>query len=285
VSLARQSSGNREIALTLLLMAIPFRVPARAQERQIRIAAAADLQFAMPELAQRFEEQTGAKVVVSYGSSGNFFSQIQNGAPFDLFFSADLEYPRKLAGAGYCEPGTLFTYATGRLVIWAHADLRIGVRSLGWKALLDPRVRKLAVANPAHAPYGKAALAALRGAGIYEQVKSKLVFGENVSQAAQFAQSGDAQAGIVALALALSPPMRNGEQWMIPQQLYPPLEQGGVLLKTSKEKNIALAFLDFVKSAAGRAILEKWGFMPAKQGLSEKSGFLFPMNSKSIRNS
>ena len=285
MSLARQCSRNLEIALILFLMAVPFCVPANAQEKQIRIAAAADLQFAMPELIQRFEEQTGAKVVVSYGSSGNFFSQIQNGAPFDLFFSADLEYPRKLAAAGFCDPGTLFTYATGRLVIWAPADLRIGIRSLGWKALLDPRVRKIAIANPAHAPYGKAALAALRSTGIYEQVKSRLIFGENISQAAQFAQSGNAQAGILALSLALSPPMRNGEQWVIPQRLYPPLEQGGVLLKASKDKNVAKAFLNFVKSPAGRTILEKWGFQQAGHGSFEKSGFRFPMNSKPVRNS
>src|SRR5262249_42388895 len=154
--------------------------------------------FAMDDLSAQYHKQAGANLEVTYGSSGNFFSQIQNGAPFDLFFSADIEYPRKLEAAGLGEPGTLYHYAVGRLVIWAPANSKLDTAGQGWKALLDPSVQKIAIANPEHAPYGRAAVAALRRAGIYQQVAGKLVFGENISQAAQFVQSGNAQAGIVA---------------------------------------------------------------------------------------
>lgn len=227
---------------------------------QINVAAAADLKFAMDDLAARFEQQAGTKVNVTYGSSGNFFSQLQNGAPFDLFFSADSGYPQKLQAAGLSEPGTLYEYALGKIVLWAPQDSPLDVANGGWKTLLDSRVRKIAIANPAHAPYGRAAVAALKSAGIYEQVQSKLVFGENISQTAQFVQSGSAQLGIVALSLAVSPAMRAGRRWEIPANLYPPLVQGAVVLKSSRAKTEARKFLEFVRSAEGREILEKFGF-------------------------
>ena len=232
----------------------------RAQGREIRIAAAADLKFAMGELSEQFEGRTGTKVNVTFGSSGNFFSQIQNGAPFDLFFSADVEYPKKLEAAGLAEPGTLYEYAIGRLVIWTPADAKVDVTKEGWKSLLDSSVEKIAIANPEHAPYGRAAVAALQKAGIYESVKAKLVYGENISQAAQFVQSGNAQAGIVAMSLAVSPAMQDGKRWEIPAEMYPAIEQGAIVLKDAKNKEAARAFLEFVKSAAGRAILAKYGF-------------------------
>jgi molybdate transport system substrate-binding protein len=232
----------------------------RAQEQTVRIAAAADLKFAMDELSVKFESKTGIKVDVASGSSGNFFSQIQNGAPFDLFFSADIEYPRKLAAAGFAEPETLQKYALGRIVIWAPTGTKLDVTKQGWNALLDASATKIAIANPEHAPYGRAAVAALKKAGIYDQVKTKLVYGENISQAAQFVQSGNAQAGIIALSLAISSGMKEGRTWRIPEEMYPPLEQGAVVLKSAKNKDAARAFLDFVKSPPGREILEKHGF-------------------------
>lgn len=229
-------------------------------QQELRVAAAADLQFVMPELAQQFEEQSGAKLAVSFGSSGNFFSQIHNGAPFDLFFSADLNYPKKLVAAGLCDTGTLVAYASGRIVIWVPANSSLDVTSLGWKTLLDPATRRIAIANPDHAPYGQAALAALNSAGIYERIKDKLVFGENISQTAQFVQSGNAQAGILALSLVLAPAMRSGHHWEIPQNLYPTLEQGAVVLKSANDKDLARSFLRFVQSQQGRHILGRWGF-------------------------
>jgi molybdate transport system substrate-binding protein len=242
-----------------------------AQAQEIRIAAAADLKFAMGELSETFEKQTRTKVNVTYGSSGNFFSQMQNGAPFDLFFSADIEYPKKLQAAGLAEQGTLYEYAIGRIVIWVPAVAKTDVAKLGWNTLLDASIEKIAIANPEHAPYGSAAVAALQKAGIYEQVRAKLVYGENISQAAQFVQSGNAQAGIVAMSLAVSPAMRGGKRWDIPPDMHPPLEQGAIVLNDARNKGSARAFLDFVKSPAGRAILANYGFeLPEKFNKEEK---------------
>jgi molybdate transport system substrate-binding protein len=243
----------------LVLISLPCPV-VRAQGQTTRVAAAADLQFAMKELAKTFERQTGTKIEVTYGSSGNFFSQIQNGAPFDLFFSADIEYPRKLEAARLAEPGTLYEYAVGRIVIWMPADAKVDVSKVGWNALLDASVQKIAIANPEHAPYGRAAVAALQKAGIYDRVKAKLVYGENISQAAHFVQSGNAQAGIVAMSLALSPAMSDGKRWEIPDENYEPIQQGAVVLKSARNKNGALAFLEYVRSKTGKATLEKCGF-------------------------
>jgi molybdate transport system substrate-binding protein len=242
----------------------------QAQGQELRIAAAADLKFAMGELAEGFEERTGMKLDVTYGSSGNFFSQIQNGAPFDLFFSADIEYPKKLEANGLAEPGTLHPYAVGRTVIWMPPESSVDLSKLGWNALLDASVRKIAIANPEHAPYGRAAVAALKKAGIYEQVKAKLVYGENISQAAQFVQSGNAQAGIVAMSLAVSPGMKNGKSWEIPTNMHPAIEQGAIILKSAKNKDAAKAFLEFVKSAAGIAILAKYGFVPPEKMVNQE---------------
>jgi molybdate transport system substrate-binding protein len=251
---------NAFIFLAVWTLAFPAQ-RVLAQTAEVRIAAAADLKLAMGELATGFEKASGTKVDVTYGSSGNFFSQLQNGAPFDLFFSADIEYPRKLEAAGLTEMGTLHEYAIGRIVIWAPPGSKLDLAKLGWKALLDNQVQKIAIANPEHAPYGRAAVAALQKAGIYEQVKPKLVFGENISQAAQFVQSGNAQAGIVAMSLAVSPAMKNGKQWEIPGDMHPAIEQAAIAMKGAKNKEAAKAFLEFVKSKDGRAILEKYGFV------------------------
>ena len=250
----------RTFPLIISVYLAQYELPAQGQE--IRIAAAADLKFAMSELAEKFEKQSGTKVNVTYGSSGNFFSQMQNGAPFDLFFSADIEYPRRLEAMGLAEPGTLYEYAVGRIAIWTPADSKVDVTKQEWK---------IAIANPEHAPYGRAAVAALQNAGIYESVKSKLVYGENISQAAQFVQSGNAQAGIVAMSLAVSPAMHDGNRWEIPAEMHPAIEQGAIVLKDAKNKEAARAFLEFVKNSAGRAILTKYGFaFPEKTRKEEK---------------
>jgi molybdate transport system substrate-binding protein len=244
--------------ITVLLAVLLAGSCSRAQD--VKAAAAADLKFAMAELAAQFEKQSGAKLDITYGSSGNFLTQIQNGAPFDLFFSADSEYPKKLEAAGLTESGTLREYAVGHIVIWTPGDSGSNPAKDGWKSLLDQRVKKIAIANPEHAPYGRAAVAALKKAGIYEQVKDKLVYGENISQAAEFVQSGNAQAGIVALSLALSPAMKNGNRWEIPADSHPVIKQAAVILKVSKNKDTARRFLDFVSGPQGREILQRCGF-------------------------
>jgi molybdate transport system substrate-binding protein len=259
---------RRQLAFFLALAALLLSPPApRAQS--LRIAAASDLQFAMDELASRYQQQTEKKLTVIYGSSGNFYAQIQNGAPFDLFFSADLLYAQKLIDAHLADPDSLFVYARGQLALWAPSVAHLNLSQSGFAALRDPRVQKIAIANPDHAPYGRAAVAALQRAGLYEQIKSKLVFGENISQAAQFAQSGSAQVGILALSLVLSPNMQSGDRWLIPADLFPTLDQAAVLLTVSPNKNEARAFLEFVKSDTAREVLLRHGFtlpesIPAK---------------------
>jgi molybdate transport system substrate-binding protein len=241
----------------MLACLLAFGCSVRAQP--LRVAAAADLQFAMNDLASQFEKKTGTKVAASYGSSGNFRTQIQNGAPFDLFFSGDVLYPQQLVSAGLAERDSLFVYAHGQLVVWAPAGANLRLAQRGFDALKDSRVEKIAIANPQHAPYGRAAIAALQNAGWYDQVKSKLVFGENISQAAQFVQSGSAQIGIIALSLTFAESMKGGERWVIPEDLYPPLEQAAVIINSSPNKAAAHAFLEFVKNGEGRRILSNYG--------------------------
>lgn len=230
--------------------------------QELRVAAAADLQFAMKDLAGQFEKKTGTKVTVIYGSSGNFRAQIENGAPFDVFFSADSLYPQQLISAGAAEPQSLVVYAQGHLVLWSPAGSNLGLAEKGFSALNDSRVLKIAIANPEHAPYGRAAVAALQKAGLYERLKGKLVFGENISQAAQFAQSGSAQVGIIALSLTFADSMKGGERWDIPGEFYPPIQQSAVIIKSSPNKTAANAFLEFVKSDDGRKLLSEYGLTP-----------------------
>src|SRR5262244_4557727 len=192
-------------ALTSLLL---FLLALTAPAQEITVAAAADLHFALDEIASRFQAESGIHVHAIYGSSGNFYQQIQNGAPFDVFFSANLDYAKKLETAGLAEPGTLYQYATGKIVLWVPATSKVDL-SEGLKALTDPGIRKVSIANPEHAPYGQAAVAALQKENLYEPVKGKLVLGENISQAASFVLSGSADAGIIALSLALAPNMKG----------------------------------------------------------------------------
>jgi molybdate transport system substrate-binding protein len=228
--------------------------------QEITVAAAADLQFAMEDVAARFQKETGKTAKLIYGSSGNFFEQIQNGAPFDMFFSANLDYPKKLEAAGLTEPGSYYEYAKGKIVIWVRNESKLDLSS-GMKVLLDPSVKKIAVANPQHAPYGQAAMAAMQNEKIYEQVKDKFVLGENISQAASFVVSGSADAGIVALSLALSPNMKDkGRYAEIPADEYPPIEQACVILGSSKNKETARQFLSFVKTTAIGDVLKSYGF-------------------------
>jgi molybdate transport system substrate-binding protein len=232
-----------------------------ASADEIKVAAAADLNYAMNELAARFEQKAGDKVSVSFGASGNFYSQIQNGAPYDLFFSADAEYPKKLAAAGLMERSSLRTYAVGHLVLWVPKSSPLDPQKLRMNLLLQPSVQKIAIANPEHAPYGRAAMAALEHFGLKDKIAGKLVFGENISQAAQFVQSGNTQAGLIALSLAASPPMKNaGKYWELPSDTYPEMQQVVGIVSSSKNKPAAQAFLDFVRSPQGASILQQYGF-------------------------
>lgn len=228
--------------------------------QEITVAAAADLQFAMHDIAGRFQSSTGKTVKPIYGSSGNFLQQIQNGAPFDLFFSANLDYAKKLEGAGLTEPGSYYEYAKGKIVIWVPTASKLDLSS-GMKALLDPAIKKIAIANPLHAPYGQAAVSAMQRENIYDSLKDKFVLGENISQAAAFVVSGAADVGIVALSLALSPNMKDKGRYVeVPEEEYPPIEQACVILRSSKNKDVARQFLSFVKTPAIHDVLKSYGF-------------------------
>lgn len=232
-----------------------------ALPRAVRIAAASDLKFALDEIVGRVAE-THPEIAVSttYGSSGTFLSQILNGAPFDLYLSADLAYPEELVAQGLADEEDLFPYAVGRLVLWAGDGGRVDPGD-GLAALAAPGVRRVAIANPEHAPYGVAAVQALRSAGVLDEVEPKLVYGENVAQAAEFVQSGNADAGIVALSLVKSDPLREVGSWAeVPLDAYRRLDQGGVVLASARDPEAARAVRDAMLGPDGTAILERYGF-------------------------
>ncbi len=251
--------------LAALLIAAAGSAPAAAAppSGSLTVAAAANLKLAMEELRSAFEgARPGTHVVVTTGASGAFFAQIQNGAPFDLFFSADREHPRKLVEAGLADREVV--YALGKLVVWTPRGSPVDLARDGLRALADPALKKIAIANPALAPYGRAALAALESSGVLAAVKDRLVLGESVSQAAGFAQSGAADAAILPASLALSPALASGNVYPIPPSAYPPIEQSAVVLAGARAPALARAFLDFVTGAAGGAILLRHGYgLPA----------------------
>lgn len=228
---------------------------------ELLVAAAADLSTALKEIGDAYQNKTGVKVKLSFGASGALTQQIQNGAPFDLFFSADMDYPRQLITAGNADAPTLYQYAVGKLVLWVPADSPLDVERQGMNVLLDASVKKIAIANPQHAPYGRAAEAALKHAGVYDRIADKLVLGENISQAAQFVESGNAQAGFVAFAHAVAPAMRGkGKYWEVPADFYPALAQGAVVLSHSQHKKEAADFLEYIKTKEVADVLRKYGF-------------------------
>ena len=246
---------------TTILAALLALAPGLATAETLTVAAAADLTFAFKDVATQFQSQSRDTLRISYGSSGNFFSQIRNGAPFDVFFSADVQYPQKLAAAGLVDPGSIYEYAAGKIVIWVPNSSKLDL-SKGLDALLDPQIHKIAIANPAHAPYGRAAVAAMQHVGIYDKVKSEFVMGEDISQTAQFAQSGNADVGIIALSLALAPAMKDkGRFVIIPADDYPPIIQAACIIKATKRPDLAQRFLEFIKQPATVAKMGEYGFV------------------------
>lgn len=239
------------------------------QAEELLIAAAADLNFAFKELVAEFEKQTGAHVKLSLGSSGNFYSQIANGAPFDLYFSADIGYPKKLIEEGLAVPSSLYQYATGRIVLWVPKGSKLDVTK-GMEVLLDPSIKKIAIANPKHAPYGRAAVSAMGHFKVYDRLKDKFVLGENISQTAQFAQSGAADVGVIALSLALAPSVQaSGTFWLIPQDAHPRIDQGATIVKSSKNQETGKKFLEFLRTPAARAVMKRYGFLlPGEDSVS-----------------
>lgn len=236
---------------------------ARAEEvksaEKITIAAAADLKFALDEIVVLFNKTHPAdRVETIYGSSGKLHVQIRQGAPFDLYFSADIAYPLALKAEGFAA-SDVQPYAVGRIVLWCPS--RDAAR-MTLADLTEPAIRKIAIANPKHAPYGKRAEEALRAVGIWEKIEARLVYGENVAQTAQFVQTGNAQAGIIALSLALSPELaKQGGYALIPDNLHQPLEQGFIITRHAADNLLAQAFARFMAGKEVREIMTRYGFV------------------------
>ncbi len=245
----------KKLAVLLVFVALSS---GPAQSQRLLIAAASDLKYALDTLVLIFRQShPNINVDVVYGSSGKLYEQISHGAPFDLYFSADIEYPRKLSSNGFAA-SEVITYGKGRIVFWS-----LKLNSLeSFKIATDPSTKKIVIANPQHAPYGRRAVEALSYYGMDEILKQKLVYGENISQAAQFATTGAADAGILALSLVLSPTMKalKGNYWVVPESAHEPLEQGFVILKASKQKEIANRFKNFMTSPVAKNILTRYGF-------------------------
>lgn len=241
--------------------------PAATKPREVSIAAASDLKFALDEVLVEFQKlHPDIHCQATYGSSGNFVAQLTNRAPFDLFLSADIGYPRKLIEQDLAKRETEFSYAVGHLVVWVPKDSPLKVEELGIQALLDPSVHKIAIANPKHAPYGRAAEAALKSLGVHDQIESRLVLAENIAQTAQWLESGAAEIGLISLSLARAPAMRDkGRYWSVPADAFPTLEQGGVILNWAKDREAAAEVRSFLISEPGRTILKTYGFDEPKR--------------------
>jgi molybdate transport system substrate-binding protein len=250
------------------LFALMLALPAAAQTT-LRIAAAADLTPVLPPILAEFEHATGIHAEATYQASAMLTTQIDNGAPFDVFLSADLGYPKRLIEAGLADAAgskdssTPITYAKGTLVLWTRKDTKLPAPSLD--LLRSPDLKRLAVANPDRAPYGRAAVAALTSLKLYDALKPRIVTAENIAQTAQFVESGNADAGLISLTSALTPQLSSsGSYFVIPRDLYPPIEQGAVIITASPHRDEAHKFLDFLLSAPVQAELEKSGLTPAK---------------------
>ncbi|HEX5234580.1 MAG TPA: molybdate ABC transporter substrate-binding protein [Silvibacterium sp.] len=231
-------------------------------QRPLRIAAAADLQPVLPAILDQFTAQTGIHTEASFKSSATLATAIINGAPFDLFLAADLSFPQRVIAAGLSEESAPTPYARGTLVLWTRNDS--AVHQLSMEALGSPGLKSIAIANPDHAPYGRAAEAALQHVGLYEKVKTKLAIAENIAQTAQYVSSGNAEIGLISLTSALTPALRNtGHYVLVPRQDYLPIVQGAIVVKHSQNSQAAHRLLDFLSSAAVARQLEAGGLAPA----------------------
>lgn len=242
----------------LLLLLAPL-----AMAQNLRLAAAADLQPVLPPILTEFEAKTSIHVDASYQSSATLTTQIQNGAPFDLFMAADLSFPQRVIDGGLSDSAQPTTYARGTLVLWTRNDSPF--RQLSIDTLRDLALKTIAIANAEHAPYGRAAEASLKKLGLYDQLKPKLVVAENIAQTAQYVDSGNAQVGLISLTSAVSERLRaSGHYVVMPRDSYPPILQGAVVLKDSSNKEAAHRLLDFLLSAPVQKELAARGLEPAQ---------------------
>ena len=243
------------LAVVLTATACQSRPPAQRQTT-LTVSAAADLTPAFREIGMLFEEETGTKVAFNFGSTGQLTQQIEQGAPVDLLAAANLSFIEELERKGLIIPETKALYAQGRLTIWTRKDSALRIDRI--EDLAGSDVKRVAIANPAHAPYGMAAREALKRAGIWEAVSPKLVFGENISQTLQFAESGNVDAAIVALSLSIN---SNGNWKLVPIELHNPLNQTLAVIKGAKDEAAARKFAAFINGPEGRGVMRRYGFV------------------------
>lgn len=247
--------------ITALVLTLHCTAHAQPSRQPLRIAAAADLQPVLPPLFRQFQQQTGIRVLASYASSATLTMQILNRAPYDLFMAADMSYPQYVIAHGAGATAKPIPYARGTLVLWTRNNS--GVARLSLDALRGSSIRTIAIANPRHAPYGHAAQQTLNHTGLMTQVKSRLVLAENIAQAAQYAESGNAEVGFISLTSALTPRLRGSGHFVrVPQQDYAPLIQGAVVVKGAKNAAAAQRFLNFLATPKIRAELAAAGLEP-----------------------
>jgi molybdate transport system substrate-binding protein len=244
----------------IFLVALAVLSHQRSMAGELSIAAASDLVFCLEDLNKAFgKAHPGITLKSTTGASGNIFAQISNGAPFDVYLSADMRYPRELIKAGLADEKSLVLYAIGHLVVLTASDA-IDITA-GLNSLTSDAIRKVAIANPEHAPYGRAAKAVLEHAHLWDELKKKIVFGENIAQTAQFIETGNADAGIVALSIVLAPGLKTKGHWIeIPEHTYPRLEQGAVVTKTGTSNPAAAIYIEFLGTAEARTIFDRFGF-------------------------
>lgn len=240
-----------------LCLVLSFDGNSAAAGKKLTVAGASDLSFAFKEMAAEFQKETGYEVTLSLGSTGMLARQVEQGAPFDAFFSANTNFIEDLEKAGHILPGTVSLYAQGRIVIATRAASGIKITKL--EDLKDSRIRRIAVANPEHAPYGMAAMEALKSKGLWDDIRPKLVYGENIRQTLQFIESGNAEAGIIARSIANVPGIKPVD---IPLNLHKPINQAAGVVRTARDKDGALSFIKFVNGPKGREIMKKYGFLP-----------------------
>ncbi|HET8725746.1 MAG TPA: molybdate ABC transporter substrate-binding protein [Anaeromyxobacteraceae bacterium] len=264
MTIARHRAAARAALTMASLLALAATTVARADPpaRKLTVAASANLRLALEEVAGAFERRNpGVKVDVTFGATGTLYAQIRNGAPFDLFLGADREVAARIQEAGLAG-APAFHYATGRLVLWIAGPIRVNPATQGLRGLADPTIRKVAIANPAVAPYGVAAEKAMQTAGVLEAVRPKLVLGESILQVIQFVQSGNVQAAFVPWSMAKVPPLAAlGRHSLVPAASYPPIEQWGVVLKGARDPELAASFEAFLRSTTGRTILERHDYL------------------------
>lgn len=252
-----------QLVITILFLFLLFQAPnvqSGELTKTLNIAAASDLRFALDDIISLYNSKNkSVKIAVSYGSSGNFYTQITQGAPFDIFFTAESTHSDLLIKTNHTNNSNISIYGRGHLVLWVSKDSSLDINQ-GLNILKDSRIKRISIANPAHAPYGRAAESAFISSNIYNQIKDKLVLGENISQAFQFVQSGSADIGVVALSLAKASSMKDsGRYWNIPDNIFPPIIQKAIVLNSSKYQKESFSFVNFVLSE-GKAILTRYGF-------------------------